>query len=480
MKRLGIHMRLLLAAFMLIGASTTIFGIVGVRITSRFMHERFQDRIAFLARYLALNSEVGVLINDKEGLKNLAHNLLGEKDVARVLILDNHNNALVDLSGLAKEPLSMVETPVVFKKASDENIVFSGGKFVARTPFETKRPTVEDYIGKVRIYFSTHGIDLLMGDIAHKFVWMSLGLALIAGLVFYFVSWSIGSELKQLAITALQIGRGDFELRARPGKLPETRALAHSFNAMLDSLKESQDDLARVNREMMRQKSLAEMGKFSLMIAHEVKNPLAIIKSSLDMIKREYHLSSEQTMVGYIEDEIRRLNGLIEAFLQFARPTKPVFRAVDLNQMLSDVVQRFEMMHHWTSLQLDLVLPERTAVCLADRDLLVRAFGNIIENACQAAGENGQVAIRADIDTDLDHWRVQIEDNGSGIHPDDKGRIFEPFFTTRAKGTGLGLAFASQVFKSHGGFIMVENADSGGALFTVEIPIQGKGGRGKP
>ncbi|MFZ5569111.1 MAG: ATP-binding protein [Thermodesulfobacteriota bacterium] len=470
MKSPGIHTRFLLAAFVLIGASTAIFGIVGVRITSRFMHERFEDRIAFLARYLALNSEVGVLINDKEGLKNLAHNLLGEKDVARVLILDNHNNTLVDLSRSAEGPLSLVETPVVFKRASDENIVFSGGKVVARTPFEPVRTAIVDHIGKVRIHFSTHGIDLLMADIARRFIWMSLGLALIAGLVFYFVSRPIGSELKQLTATAMHIGRGDFELRARPGKLPETRALAKSFNAMLDSLKESQEDLARVNREMMKQKSLAEMGKFSLMIAHEVKNPLAIIKTSLDMIKRDYNLSSEQTLVGYIEDEIRRLNSMIEAFLQFARPTKPVFRTVDLNQMLDDVFRRFEMLHHQSALQLNLDLPERPAIRHADRDLMVRAFGNIIENACQAAGENGYVRIKAEVD--FDRWRVQIEDNGGGIRPDDKGKIFEPFFTTRAKGTGLGLAFASQVFKSHGGFILVEDADSGGALFTVDIPLQ--------
>ncbi len=470
MKRMGIIMRLLVAAVVLIGASTVTLGFVGIRITSRFMHERFQDRIAFLARYLALNSEVGVLINDQAGLKSLALNLLGEKDVARVLIFDNQNNPLVDLSRPTLPPLSMVETPVVFKKASDENILFSDGRRYQRSPFQSSPAITEDNIGKVQILYSTHGIEQLVNTIARKFMWASMGMAAVAALFFFLMSRSIGSELKQLSVTALQIGRGDFDLRAKLGKLPETRALATSFNAMLDSLKESQDNLGRVTREMMKQKTLAEMGKFSLMVAHEVKNPLAIIKSSLDVMKTELNLSSDHTMVGYIEDEIFRLNQLIEAFLKFAKPTKPTFREVDLNQLMIDVVDRFKLLHDENNPNIVISLPTQPVNALADRDLLIRAFDNIIKNAVEATGPNGRIDITASADTD--QWRVQIADDGAGIDPAHKQRIFEPFFTTRAKGTGLGLAFAAQVLKSHGGFVMAENRDPGGAVFTVELPVR--------
>ena len=469
MKRMGIIMRLLVAAVILIGASTVTLGFVGIRITGRFMHERFQDRIAFLSRYLALNSEVGVLINDQAGLKSLALNLLGEKDVARVLILDNQNHPLVDLSKDAMPPLSVVETPVVFKKASDENILFNDRRQFRRTPFDSEPVKTEDHIGKVRIFYSTHGIEQLIGNIADQFMWTSLGLAGLAALCFYILSRSIGSELKQLSVTAMQVGRGDFELRAKPGKLPETRALADSFNAMLDSLNESQHNLEHVTREMMKQKSLAEMGKFSLMVAHEVKNPLAIIKSSLDVLKAELNLGPDHIMVGYIEEEIVRLNQLIEDFLKFAKPAKPTFREVDLNQLMLDLTERFQMIHSEDALSISLNLPEHSTSALADRDLLIGAFANIIKNAIEAAGPEGCVEITLAVDIDL--WKVRIADNGPGIDIQTKHHIFEPFYTTRTKGTGLGLSFAVQAAKAHGGFIMAENRERGGAQFSIELPL---------
>ncbi len=473
MTRFGIHLRLLIAAFLVIGAVTVSLGILGIEITNRFMHERFEDRIGFLARYLAMNSEVGVLINDYRGLHSLALNLLGEEDVARVVILDNEDHAMVDLSRPESEPLSMVETPVVFKRASGENVLFDD-RARMQNPFIRNPPEPEVYIGKVRIYFSTKSIDGLMNIIARKFTWLSLGAAVMAGLVFYLISRPMGEALKQLTTVAQQIGRGDTGLRVMPGRLPETRALAFSFNAMLDSLQKSQHALEKVHQEMGRQRALAEVGKFSLMIAHEVKNPLAIIKSSLDIMKREFSIGSSHTMVAYIEDEIERLNRLIEAFLQFARPTKPAFRDVDLNRMLSDVIQRFQMLHAEDGLAVKAVLADEPAPARADRDLLIRAFDNLIENACQAGGPRGWVSVTSTIADQW--WQASIADSGEGIDPAIQERIFEPFFTTRNKGTGLGLAFATQVFHSHGGTIKATNAPGGGAEFIVRIPLEIKEG----
>lgn len=475
MKHFGIHLRLLTAAFLLIGAATLTIGVVGVRMTSRFMQERFESRIAFLARYLAVKSEVGVLINDTTGLKSLAHNLLGEKDVARVQILDKEDAVLVDLSKITPGPLSQVETPVVFKRVEDESILFSERAMASPNPFVSTPPKVEDYIGKVRIYFSTRSIDQLIVIIANRFLWLSLGLAVIAGIVFYLASRPIAGELNQLADTARSIGGGDFDLRVSPGKLPETRALAHSFNAMLDSLKESQRSLDAANREMMRQKAMAEMGKFSMMVAHEVKNPLAIIKSSLDVMKKDVRESNARIMVGYIEDEILRLNRLIEDFLQFARPTKPTLREVDLNGMLQDLVGRFEMMTCDKGPRVTLQCEQTACEVEADRDLLMRAFSNIIKNACDAAGVDGRIHIEAgceSVDPDEVFWYVRIADSGEGIEAAVLDRIFEPFFTTRTKGTGLGLAFAKQVFNAHGGTVRAENGADGGAVFTVRIPTK--------
>ncbi len=466
MKKPGIHLRLMVAAFLLICASTFTLGMVGVQITREFMLKRFTDRISFLAKYLALNSEVGVLIGDKAGLKSLALNLLGEEDVAKVTIVDNHNNQLVDLSRTIAGPLSSVETPVLFKKAGGENLLFRSDR---RTPFGTHEIPGADYIGKVRITFSTHGIDQLMVEIARQFTWFSIGLALLAGLVFYIISRSIVVEVTKLADTARQVGQGDLALRARPGSVPETKELALAFNAMLDSLARSREALARADEQVIRQNALAEMGKFSLMIAHEVKNPLSIIKSSLDILKKDLTLPSGETMIAYMEDEIRRLNRLIEDFLSFTRPASPTFRPVDLNGMLGEMAVRFELQHAESPLEIQMRIPSVPCRAQADRDLLTRALSNILKNACEANGEKGVVRVSSCSQDDT--WVVEVEDQGEGIPPDNMDKILEPFFTTRSKGTGLGLAFASQVITAHSGNITAKNREEGGALFRVEIPI---------
>lgn len=465
MRRPGIHYRLMAAAVLLISAATFTLDIVGVEITRRFMHKRFKDRIAFLARYLALNSEVGVLIGDRAGLKSLALNLLGEEDVARVRIADAQGELLVDISRTIPGPLSVVETPVVFKQARDESLLFTPE---INTPFGKQLRSFDEAIGQVQIDYSTYTIRQLMTRITRQFIWVSLGLVLMSGIVYFFLSRAIVTDVRQLVTTARRVAGGDMDSRASAGRLPETAELAAAFNGMLDSLHRSQAALALANQEMYRQKTLAELGKFSMMIAHEVKNPLGIIKSSLDVLKKDVGLSGDNLMVEYMEDEIQRLNRLIEEFLVFARPARPNFREVDLNAMLVDVCDRFRLLAVSGGSGIGEEVPREPFMATADRDLLSRVMANVIKNAREASGDGGRVLVAARVEAD--RWRAVVTDTGPGVPVEARERIFEPFFTTRARGTGLGLAFAAQIVTAHGGVLSVGDAEEGGAVFTVEIP----------
>jgi signal transduction histidine kinase len=272
-----------------------------------------------------------------------------------------------------------------------------------------------------------------------------------------------------LAKAASRVAQGDFNLRAQPGNLPETRELAVAFNVMLDSLERHRRSLEKAKEQMRQHKTLAEMGEFSLTIAHEFKNPLSIIKSSLDVLKNDFAISSDNTFVFYIEDEIMRLNRLIGDFLMFARPVAPSFEQADLNGLLKEVVTRFDLQKSGVSCKIILHIPPVPCYFRVDPDLLIRSLGNIIKNAFEVNGDDCVVQVTATMTAN--GWAAEIADNGVGIAPEDISRIFNPFFTTRAKGAGLGLSYALRAINVHGGVITAANRPEGGALFRVELPI---------
>jgi signal transduction histidine kinase len=464
-KRLGIHVRILLAAFLLISATTFTLGYIGANIAHQFAQKRFVEHISFLAKYLALTAELGILIDDRPMLQRLAVNLMSEKDVVGVAILDSHNRELIRIPEAAAGSFPVMETPVLLTESREES-----------KAFELNGEAKDRLIGKVRITYSTAGIDQLWTTMITYFIWLAGGLTCLAVLIFYFISRSLVAPVKGLAQAARRVAKGDLNLRALPGSLPETTELAVAFNVMLDSLEENRKSLEEAGEQMRRQKTLAEMGKFSLMIAHELKNPLSIIKSSLDVLKNDLALTSDNTMVYYIEDEIMRLNRLIGDFLIFARPVAPSFCHTDLNALLKEILTRFELQKTGTTCEIRVDIPSAPCHAYVDPDLLIRAMGNVIKNALEANGNKGVVQVTATRRVDV--WTTEIADDGDGIAPENIDKIFNPFFTTRAKGAGLGLAYTSQAIKAHGGVISVENRVEGGARFRVEIPVSpgGKGG----
>lgn len=460
MKNPGIHARILLAAFFLIGATTTTLGYMGVRIAHQFVQTRFEERMQFLAKYLALNAELGILIDERTMLLKLARNLLSEQDVSRVTITDFFGDYLADVNRHIPGNSAYIEATVFMTESPDESLVYQ---------WALNENIEAEPIGKVRITYSTKGIDHLLALMRVRFFWLSIGLALLAMIIFYFISHSVVAPVTYLVRSVRKVAQGDLSFRVVPGHLPETRNLAIAINVMLDSLEASRKALDEANQKMIHQKTLAEMGKFSMMIAHEVKNPLGIIKSSLDILKKEIHRPAENTMIIYIEDEIQRLNRLIEDFLLFAKPARPNFRIIDVNDMLLNTLTRFNLRIMNSSLEIITIIDGTPCMIEADPDLLNRAIDNILKNAYEA--NDGQGAITVSAGLKENNWVVEIIDQGNGIEIKNMEKLFEPFFTTRSKGTGLGLAFAQQVVKSHNGLISARNMEKGGALFQITIPV---------
>jgi len=451
---------------MIISLTAFTLGYVGMKMFHGFVQNQFEERFQFLARYLALNSELGILIDQRSMLSQLADNLLAEGDVSRVEIYNNDGEILASASTVIPGPYATVQAPVRIKSSSDE-----GQAFLWSFPSPVAgEPT--DIIGKVEIMYSTSQVNSLLKTISFWYLWLAAGMAVLSLVIFFFISRSLVSPLTRLAQTARKVGEGELQRRMMPGNIPETREVSLAFNAMLDSLEKGRLAIEEANQEMSRQNLLAEMGKFSMMIAHEIKNPLGIIKSSIDLLKKDPADSSNVTLIGYIEEEIQRINGLIEDFLSFAKPAKPTFRVVDANGMLKDCIDRFGRMDTTKNVDFEEQIPETTCLSYLDPDLFRRAIDNILKNAVEACNGRGFIVIEAFCGEET--WNVEITDDGCGIEEEMMEKIFNPFITTRAKGTGLGLAYTSQVIQAHNGVISVENRNKQGARFKIEIPREPK------
>lgn len=466
MKQPGIHLRFLATALVTISLTAFTLGFSGMKMFHEFVQNQFDDRFQFLAKYLALNAELGILIDQRQMLAQLADNLLAEGDVARVSIFNAAGEALAEATKDIPGPFRGIRESVRTREAGEESLAFLGEAAVDGAGGDPGR------IGDVEILYSTHQVNKLIKNISYWYFWLAAGLAGFSLVVFYLISRSLVSPLTRLAHTARRVGAGETRLRVEAGGLPETREVSLAFNAMLDSLEQGRQALVSLNKEMARRNLLAEMGKFSMMIAHEIKNPLSIIKSSFDLLKKDPTGPDSGLLFQYIEEEVRRINGLIEDFLSFAKPAQPAFRVVDANAMLRDCVDRHRRMDMAADIHFEMTVPEVSCLSRLDPDLFCRAIDNILKNAVEASNGQGALSIVAVCAEDT--WRMEVADRGCGIPEPLLEKIFNPFVTTRAKGTGLGLAYTAQVVQAHEGSIRAENRPGGGARFIIEIPREGK------
>lgn len=431
-------------------------GIIGGSLAYNFTGERFHENFRLLSHSLAKNAELGLLLRDRDMLRNLAENLLELEDIFRVRILDETENTLVTARLREKEGLVSLKTPVMLSDAEE------GSLFLDRQ----RKPRT---LGFVVVEYSLKSLEQLQLKMIYFFVCFVLFFVVLSSVCFFLLSRSVAIPLKQILAVSKSVSGGEMDVRAEIGKLgpafEEVETLAAGFNNMLDALQAQKMRAEAADKEITRQKALAEVGKFSMMVAHEVKNPLAIIKGSLDILKKK-DLSDEMKaeMIRYVEEDIQRINKIMEEFLVFARPNRPDFADTEMNEYVDKLVERFSFTQE--NIIVKKFLDQTPARIRCDRAKMERALLNILGNAAEFA----QSGIRVATAVKDGAWTLSISDDGPGIAEQRLEKIFEPFYTTRSRGTGLGLAIAKDVIQMHGAAIRADNLpDGSGALFEIKM-----------
>jgi two-component system sensor histidine kinase HydH len=255
------------------------------------------------------------------------------------------------------------------------------------------------------------------------------------------------------------------------------------YRELAERLAETNRRLEQAQAEARRSERLAALGQLSAGLAHEIRNPLGVIKGSAEMLIQKLQASDElaRELAGYISTEVNRLSALVTEFLDFARPLHaqphPANVTALLDRVLQIVADRFagkpapgktvSVERHFAS-----GLP---AVPL-DESLCEQAFLNLVQNAYEAmqdadGGGTLRVEVQPTTQNDRPGVELRLADTGPGVPEELREEIFNPFVTTKKTGVGLGLSIVSKIVDGHHGSIHVANRPGGGAVFTLFFPL---------
>ncbi|WP_027182702.1 sensor histidine kinase [Desulfovibrio inopinatus] len=229
----------------------------------------------------------------------------------------------------------------------------------------------------------------------------------------------------------------------------------------------------QLERELQQQERLASMGRVVAGIAHEIRNPLGIIRSTAELLvsKNKDATDINKKLLQAIFDESKRLSKTVTDFLDYARPKAPRVEDVDVSRLLDQALTFLEPKCHQQNIAQHREYPEHLPI-KGDKDLLYRAVYNIVTNAIDAMASvpDKDHSLTVTGNVEAGHVVVSIHDTGPGLSNETKDKLLDPFFTTKDTGTGLGLAITANILESHEAKLELDNAPDGGASFTMTFP----------
>ncbi|HXG02856.1 MAG TPA: ATP-binding protein [Candidatus Binatia bacterium] len=304
--------------------------------------------------------------------------------------------------------------------------------------------------------------------------WVGLAAALIAGGLYAlsawlmppWVGWTPAVILSALVgLPAVTLGLvAERERRARG----EVERLNRELTGTLSRLQAAQEELLVAER-------MATVGRLSLKVAHEVRNPISAIELNAEILQDIVRhpaagdLEEAAGLVASIRDQVRTLDALTEEYLAFARFPRPHFEEESVNDLVTELADFIRPVATRQGLTVRVQTDPDVPPMEIDRPLLRQAVLNLVKNGLEALSHGGELTLASRRDGDT--VEISVTDTGAGIPEEVGKRLFEPFFTTKPQGTGLGLSIARQITEEHGGEIRWSSGPGAGARFAIRLPL---------
>lgn len=249
---------------------------------------------------------------------------------------------------------------------------------------------------------------------------------------------------------------------------------------------ENQNLILAIARDVSEQHALTDklvqadklvlLGQLSAGVAHEIRNPLAAVNLSLQVLKRKF--KTEDNEFNYINNALQgvdRISRIVEVTLNFSKPTLPDIQDINLNSVVTNAIELVSSSIKRKEIVVELKLYENLPKVSADYKQIQQVLINLLTNSCDAIKNRGKIIFKSYIEksqrrNEGEYVVVSIEDDGQGIPPEDMQKIFNPFFTRKVEGTGLGLPITQRIMHQHNGIIDVESTLGKGTIFYIKLP----------
>ena len=257
----------------------------------------------------------------------------------------------------------------------------------------------------------------------------------------------------------------------------ENRRRLKESQELSETLAESNRQLKLAQEEARRSERLAALGQLSAGLAHEIRNPLGVIKGSAEMLNQKLQGTAPlaQELAGYISSEVNRLNALVARFLDFARPSRLQLQPVSPTSLVDRALESVQAQYPEAKIAVERHYADDLPQIQADERLCEQVFVNLICNAYEAmngAGGKLSVSVAPASAENVSGVTVEIQDSGPGVPADLREQIFNPFFTSKENGVGLGLSIVAKIVDDHRGSIQLKSGPGEGACFHVFLPAK--------
>ena len=304
-----------------------------------------------------------------------------------------------------------------------------------------------------------------------------LNIAAVVSLLGFILAVTVSIQLRnRLETIRKDLERLEYDSEHRLKSLPGIFGfISSSVNKMVDSLQSENNKREVLERELHQKDKMASLGKLIAGVAHEVKTPLAIIKTRIQMWQKKINTEIAKETISddsmkLVINEINRLSNLVNRLLIFAKPVNENFRKTNMNQLLTDLINLYRNKIQSDKIEIVFSPDESLPEINADPEKLEQVMLNLIVNSIESINSRGKITIETKVENN--QVIISITDTGNGIPMEMQKNIFDPFFTTKDGGTGLGLSIAYEIVRAHKGRIEFESSESVGSTFMIFLPLK--------